>query len=221
MDRLKPKPAPARSVGHGTGFPDDAVSDEALMVAFCHGDAKAFDALFDRYQRPIHAFLVRLVGSRSAEDLTQATFLSVVRARGRFRQDARFRPWLYAIAANAARDFLRRGKAERLTARGELSLDSAAESPAAAFDPGLHQAVHQALQQLPEGQRLAITLHRFQNLSFAEIAEALELTESAVKVRAHRGYEILRQLLRGIWEEKRLGGVRKHSSSWPRTLSRR
>lgn len=172
------------------------------MASFCQGDAQAFDALFGRYQRPVYAFLVRLVGSRTAEDLTQATFLSVVRARGRFRKDARFRPWLYAIATNAARDFLRRSKAERLTTQGNAPLDTAAESTAEAFDPGLHQAVHQALQQLPEGQRLAITLHRFQDLSFAEIAEALDLTESAVKVRAHRGYERLRELLRGVWEEK-------------------
>jgi len=172
------------------------------MASFCQGDAQAFDALFARYQRPVYAFLVRLVGPRTAEDLTQATFLSVVRARGRFRKDARFRPWLYAIATNAARDFLRRSKAERLTAQGDAPADPAAEDSAAAFDPGLQQAVHQALQQLPEGQRLAITLHRFQNLSFAEIAEALDLTESAVKVRAHRGYERLRDLLRAVWEEK-------------------
>jgi RNA polymerase sigma-70 factor (ECF subfamily) len=56
--------------------------------------------------------------------------------------------------------------------------------------------------QLPENQRLAIVMHRFQNLSFAEIAEALDLSESAVKVRAHRGYERLRALLRGLWEER-------------------
>ncbi|HEX4802865.1 MAG TPA: sigma-70 region 4 domain-containing protein, partial [Myxococcaceae bacterium] len=67
-------------------------------------------------------------------------------------------------------------------------------------DPGMERAVHRALEQLPESQRLAIVMHRFQNLSFAEIAQALELSESAVKVRAHRGYEKLRALLRDLWE---------------------
>lgn len=172
------------------------------MASFCQGHPQAFDALFERYQRPVYAFLVRLVGSRTAEDLTQATFLSVIRARGRFRKDALFRPWLYAIATNAARDHLRRSKTERLAAQGELEPERSAEDSAEKFDPGLQRAVAQALQRLPEGQRLAITLHRFQHLSFAEIAEVLDLTESAVKVRAHRGYERLRELLRAVWEDR-------------------
>lgn len=174
-------------------------SDETLMASFCEGDVSAFESLFDRYRHPIHSFLTRMVGRPAAEDLSQATFLSVVRARGRFRKDARFRPWLYAIAANAARDYHRRSKGEQLTAQGELP-NLASEPGDAESDPGLEKAVRHALEQLPEGQRVAITLHRFQGLSFAEIAEVLDLTESAVKVRAHRGYLRLRDLLREIWE---------------------
>src|SRR5687767_6008995 len=97
-----------------------AESDEVLMERFCLGEEAAFDALFGRYHQAIHAFLTRLVKSpTSAQDLTQATFLSVVRARGRFQKGARFKPWLYAIATNAARDQLRR-KVEELTPEGEL-----------------------------------------------------------------------------------------------------
>ena len=66
-------------------------------------------------------------------------------------------------------------------------------------DPGLEKAVRAALAQLPDAQREAILLHRFEGLSFAEIAEHVGLTESAVKVRAHRGYERLRELLKGVW----------------------
>ena len=66
-------------------------------------------------------------------------------------------------------------------------------------DPGLEKAVKNALQQLPEAQREAIILNRYEGLSFAEIAEMAGVTESAVKVRAFRGYERLRELLKGVW----------------------
>lgn len=163
------------------------------MRRFCQGDAAAFNALFDRYSRPIHAYLVRMLSSPStAEDVSQATFLSLVRARGRFQAGARVRPWIYAIATNAARDFLRRRR-EEVTSDGELPITETVDGPSR--DIGLERAVQTALAQLPEQQREAILLHRFEGLSFSEIAETLGVSESAVKVRAHRGYERLRVLL--------------------------
>jgi RNA polymerase sigma-70 factor (ECF subfamily) len=175
------------------------MTDEALMEAFRGGDTKAFDALFTRHAPPVRAYLLRMVGSQAqADDLVQATFLSVVRARGRFLRGARFKPWLYAIATNAARDARRRGKAEVVTPDGELPEEAA--EPGAVKDAGLERQVRQALDRLPEAQREAILLHRFEGLSFGEIAEVVGLTESAVKVRAHRGYEALRGLLKGVWE---------------------
>ncbi len=172
------------------------------MARFIQGEAVAFDALFQRYARPVHGYLTRLTGSPAlAEDLVQLTFLSVVRARGRFQAGARFKPWLYAIATNAARDAQRRQhRPEELTPRGELPATLAADGPAPR-DVGLERAVQRALAQLPEGQRVPIVLHRFEGMGFAEIAEALGLTESAVKVRAHRGYARLRKLLAGLREE--------------------
>ncbi len=170
------------------------------MERFCQGDACAFDALFGRYVGPLHAYLWRLVGDRAlAEDLTQASFLSLVRARGRFRRGARFRPWLYAIATNAARDSLRR-KHEQLTPTGELPTTEAVENLAAS-DAGLEAAVQRALAQLPESWREVVVMHRFEEMSLTEIAGVLETTEGAVKLRAHRGYARLRELLRGVWEE--------------------
>ncbi len=175
-------------------------SDETLMQRFTRGEEQAFDVLFARYARPVHAFLLRMVASAAlAEDLTQATFLSVVRGRGRFQEGARFKPWLYAIATNAARDQHRRRRPEELTQAGELPTGAAGED-AGPRDLGLERTVQRALEQLPEAQRSAIVLHRFQELSFAEIAQALGVTESAVKVRAHRGYERLRELLKGLKE---------------------
>ncbi len=171
------------------------------MTRFCQGDARAFDALFQRYAGPIHGYLARLTGSpAAAEDLSQQTFLSVVRARGRFQESSRVKPWLYAIATNAARDWQRRKRPEDLTEQGELPTRVPAEA-SAPRDAGLERAVQRALAELPEGQRIPIVLHRFEGMSFAEIADAMGLTESAVKVRAHRGYERLRELLAAEHQE--------------------
>ena len=170
------------------------------MQRFSNGDAEAFDVLFTRHGAALHGYLWRLLGDRAlVDDLTQTTFLSLVRARGRFRPGARFRPWLYAIATNAARDSLRR-RHERLTATGELPADLAAE-PDAPQDASLDAAVQRALAQLPESWRTVVVMHRFEGMPFAEIAEALGTTEGAVKVRAHRGYARLRELLGDLWKE--------------------
>jgi RNA polymerase sigma factor (sigma-70 family) len=175
-------------------------SDEELMQRFIDGDTGAFDALFARYGAPLHGYLWRLLGDRAlVDDLTQTTFLSLVRARGRFRPGSRFRPWLYAIATNAARDHLRRSH-ERVTATGELPTELAAEE-VPTEDAPLQAAVQRALAQLPESWRTVVVMHRFEGMPFAEIAEALDTTEGAVKVRAHRGYERLRTLLGDVYKE--------------------
>jgi RNA polymerase sigma-70 factor (ECF subfamily) len=197
---LKPESGSLRTAVDGS-WAQSNESDEGLMARFCDGDLPAFEILFQRYRQVIRAYLARLVGPVHADDLAQATFLSVVRARGRFDRKARFKPWLYAIATNAARDYLRRRR-EELTPTGELSSELADESGSEARDEGLEKAVQKALAQLPQSQRVAIVMHRFQNLSFAEVAQALDLSESAVKVRAHRGYKRLRELLRGLWDSR-------------------
>ncbi len=197
---LKPESAAVRTA-EGAGATEASPSDETLMTRFRQGDTRAFEALFQRYSRPVHGYLSRLTGSpAAAEDLVQQTFLSVVRSRGRFLEGARVKPWLYAIATNAARDWQRRRRPEELTEEGELPTSVPAEAPTAR-DTGLERAVQRALEQLPEGQRLPIMLHRFEGMGFAEIAESLGLTETAVKVRAHRGYARLRELLAALREE--------------------
>ncbi len=172
------------------------------MERFCQGEAPAFEVLFQRYAGPLRGYLTRLTGQVPvAEDLCQQTFLSLVQARGRFVPGSRVKPWVYAIATNAARDWRRRGKhPEELTAQGELPAHVASEQDGPR-DLGLEQSVRRALEQLPEGQRLPILLHRFEGLGFAEIAQVLGLTESAVKVRAHRGYARLRELLASLRAE--------------------
>ena len=185
---------PVRRTGTEAHAPEP---DEMLMERFRGGEAAAFDALFRRHAARVHAYLRRMVGAATADDLTQTAFLSVVRSRGRFQRGARFRPWLYAIASNAARDHVRRARFEQPSDDAVMP-EQATETPLP--DPPLERAVQRALGQLPLQQREAIILHRFEGLSFSEIAEALGLSESAVKVRAHRGYVRLRGLLAHLGE---------------------
>ncbi|HLT29506.1 MAG TPA: RNA polymerase sigma factor [Myxococcaceae bacterium] len=176
--------------------------DEALMERFCNGDEGAFNALYQRHAGALRGFLLRWSHSQAtADDLLQLTFISAVRGRGRWEKGRPVKPWLYAIAANAARDWSRRqGRSETLTDDGALPV-TPVNGAAQAMDHGLSRAVQTALAQLPEGQRLPILMHRFEGLGFAEIAEVMGLSETAVKVRAHRGYVRLRELLSGLKEE--------------------
>jgi hypothetical protein len=89
-------------------------------ASFCQGSTHGFQILFQRNRDWVHSFLSRLVGARNADDLTQLTFLSVIRAKGRFRNYARFRPWIYAIAINAARDYLKSSSAASHCVEREL-----------------------------------------------------------------------------------------------------
>ena len=167
------------------------------MGRFCNGDEAAFTALHARHAPRVHRYLRRLTGNTvTAQELVQNTFVSLVISRGRYKAGAPVRPWLYAIATNAARDHFRRRGKEVLAAE---PASSETVEPVLR-DQGLEKAVQKALAELPEAQRVAIVLHRFEGLSFAEIAEAVGASESAVKVRAHRGYEKLRESLRGVWE---------------------
>jgi RNA polymerase sigma-70 factor (ECF subfamily) len=170
--------------------------DDALMARFCAGDDRAFEALHGKYAHQLHAFVRRMVGDRAlADDLLQTTFLTVVRARGRYLRGTSVRAWMFAIAANAARDSLRRARVRRLqaTQASQESNDRQAfTDPPMLPDPPAARAVEQALDALSPDQREAVLLHKVHGLSFSEIAETLGISVGAAKVRAHRGYEHLR-----------------------------
>jgi RNA polymerase sigma-70 factor (ECF subfamily) len=174
----------------------DAPTDDALMQRFCHGDEAAFDMLHQRHAAAVLAYLTRMLrDSALAEDLLQTTFLSFVRARGRYEAGTNVRAWLYAIATNAARDALRRHRArpERLTETG--APPEVARESIEPRDRSAARAVEAALSKLPPDQREAVVLHKLQELSFEEIGTALGISVGAAKVRAHRGYQRLRELL--------------------------
>ncbi|HWC72423.1 MAG TPA: RNA polymerase sigma factor [Gemmatimonadales bacterium] len=170
-------------------------SDEVLMERLRLGNVRAFDTLFERYANAIHRFLTLRVGDHArAEDLTQETFLSLVRARDRYGVGRSFRQWLYAIASNAARHELRTLRREG----ARLQQIAASSSSATSHDSEDERAVRRALALLPESQREVIVLHSYAGMTFAEIADVLGSGGIAVRVRAHRGYRRLRELLGGV-----------------------
>lgn len=165
------------------------------MNRFCQGDNAALETLFDRHSAGVHAFLSRLVRDGAlAEDLLQSTFLSVVRSRDRYRPGSPVVPWLLTIAGNAARDTLRRTRLQVEVLAG----DTAPPEPSAEQvhgDPGARKRIEAAFATLPEPQREAVLMHKVHGLSFEEIGQALGITPTAARIRAHRGYEALRALL--------------------------
>jgi RNA polymerase sigma-70 factor (ECF subfamily) len=166
------------------------------MAAYVAGDAAAFRALFQRYAPFLLGLLRRdLRRPADAEDLVQQTFLHLHRARRDFRTDAKLRPYLVTIALNLKREYFRR-KGRRPEEPLELNgrRDPAQDPPSLTRKERAKQ-VREALEHLSEGQREAIELHWFAGLSFPEVATALGTSLSAVKVRAHRGYKRLREIL--------------------------
>lgn len=168
------------------------------MAAYVGGEEGAFRELFVRLSPKLVGAIRRYVGPiDEARDLVQQAFLNLHRARRDFRSSAKLRPWLYTIAFNLARDRgRRRGRRPEVSIPPEDQERFAGEIP----DPearAREQAVRQALRQLPDGQREVIVLHWYEGFDFAEIGEIVGASRSAVKVRAHRGYKRLRELLAG------------------------
>jgi RNA polymerase sigma factor (sigma-70 family) len=169
-------------------------SDEELMEAYVAGDEAAFSQIFARYAPLLLRMMRRqLRQAEDAQELVQQTFLQLHRARNDFEHGRRLRPWLMTIAFNLKREHFR-----RRTRRPEAALEY--EPPASERGDRLEltedaQRLQSALDTLPDGQREVIIMHWFEELSFPDVAELLGLTVSAVKVRAHRGYKALRQVL--------------------------
>jgi RNA polymerase sigma-70 factor (ECF subfamily) len=182
----------------------------AWMRAYQAGDERAFERIVATYAAPVHALVARFLGAEHGrEDVVQEVFLRVVQNRARYVPSARLSTWLYRIAFNLCAH-------ERERARPQHSLDESAAqrgafeqlAPAeAAPDSALARAdaigaVRAAIARLPEAQRMALLLARYEELSHAEIAQVLGSSEKAVKSLVHRARERLREELRPWLEEQ-------------------
>jgi RNA polymerase sigma factor (sigma-70 family) len=172
-------------------------SDEELMLAYVRGEASAFHELFRRYAPALLRLMRRELSSQSeAQDLVQQTFLQIHRARNDFDLGRRLKPWVYTIALNLKREYLR-GRKRRPT----QPLDQSPEPGVDAVDPEREdraRALRRVLSGLPAQQREVIELHWFDELSFQEVGQALGISTTAAKVRAHRGYVRLKEALTGL-----------------------
>ncbi len=170
------------------------------MLAYVDGNIAAFDALYRRVAPQLFGLLLRLTRDRArAEDLLQTTFTKIHRARGSYLVGARFLPWAMAIARRSFLD-------ERRTARSrpeDLSPDGRLPEPPRRQEssrPDTAAVMERALDRLPENYREAIQLTKIAGLSLVEAAEVLDATPTAVKLRVHRGYELLRRRLKELGE---------------------
>lgn len=172
------------------------------MSAYAAGDRDAFRALFRELGPRIHAFFLRSFRDPAVSDeLLQITFMNVHRARATYREGSPVAPWVFTIAANVRRDELRR-RMRRKEDLDEAALDDAVDVTQQDADPQadalIADRVRAAVDALPEPQRVVVHLHRFEELTFPQIAGVLGLSEVAVRVRASRAYTKLREELRGL-----------------------
>ncbi len=184
--------------------------DVQLMLRVREGQDAAFGELVSRYQNRLVSIFVHLVGDRqAAEDLTQEAFLRIYRARNGYEPTAKFSTWVFRIAQNLASNS-RRSKGRRkevqlktsesgpMGARPheQLLKEKSALMPTRQLDRGeLQEHVQSALELLNERQKLALLLHKFEEMSYEDIAETMEMTPSAVKSLLSRARESLRTKL--------------------------
>lgn len=169
-----------------------SVSDERLMLAFSQGSSEAFTELFSRYKQPIYGFFRRRVAeSAQAEELTQETFFALLHAATRYQPLALFRTYLYAIGFKILRAH-RRKAAFRATFFGQRN---SAPDPSRrdATESGLW--VRRAVEKLEAIDREILLLREFEQLSYAEIADLLQLPLNTVRSRLFRARTALRNLL--------------------------
>jgi RNA polymerase sigma-70 factor (ECF subfamily) len=188
---------------------DNGMSDAQVMLRVKEGDESAFDYLVQKYRRPIVNFMYRMAhNAAAAEDLAQEVFLRAYRSRSSYEASAKFTTWLYRIATNLAINHARDTRHER--PETTVSLDEPDEETGTTLDIADKSlsaeenivrrerlmAIRQKVQALPERQRMAVVMHKYQQMDYKQIAEVLKLSESATKSLLFRAYETLREQLK-------------------------
>ena len=187
------------------------LSDAEVMLELKAGNMAAFDVLLGKYRRPIIHFMFRMVHNQAvAEELAQEVFLRVYRSRETYRAEARFSTWLYRIATNLGVNHARDTRHERTAPTVHLdepdsdtgtTPDLADDRPTAEttlLRQERMNAIREHVMALPERQRTAVLLHKYEGLDYKGIGEVLKLSESATKSLLFRAYQTLREKLKGF-----------------------
>jgi RNA polymerase sigma-70 factor, ECF subfamily len=188
-----------------------SLTDAEIMLRAGTGDDDAFAYLVEKFRRPMVSFMYRSCGnSHVAEELAQEVFLRVYKSRQTYSADAKFTTWLYRIATNLAMNYARDTKSERA---GKVSIDEpvddesertldVADTAMTAEEAIVRRermvAIKQCVLELPERQRMAVLMHKYQEMDYKQIAKALDLSESATKSLLFRAYETLREKLKSF-----------------------
>ena len=176
--------------------------DAELMLRVREGDETSFALLLERHRTPLVRFLYRMVQNQAvSEELAQEVFLRVYRSRESYQPTAKFTTWLYRIATHLALNSIRDHKKEKSNQSLDEPAGDGMERQVADRGPNIEQdllrearlrEVREAIEALPEKQRAAVLLHKYEGLGYVQIAKVLETTESAIKSLLFRAYETLR-----------------------------
>jgi len=187
----------------------ESFTDAEIMLRVKAGDESAFDFLVQKYRRPLVSFMYRMArNAAAAEDLAQEVFLRVYRSRQTYEASAKFTTWLYRIATNLAVNHARDTRHERPEVT--VSLDEPDEDTGTTLDVADSTvsveealvrrermlAIQAKVEALPERQKLAVVMHKYQQMDYKQIADVLKLSESATKSLLFRAYETLREQLK-------------------------
>lgn len=183
--------------------------DADVMLRLKAGELECFDVLMNKYRRPIVHFMFRMVHNQAvAEEMAQEVFLRVYRARETYRAEAKFTTWLYRIATNLAVNHARDTKNERTAPTIHLDEpdpetgsmhDVADATPTIEADllrDERMKAIRAHVMALPERQRMAVLMHKYQEMDYKQIGAVLKLSESATKSLLFRAYQTLRERLK-------------------------
>jgi RNA polymerase sigma-70 factor (ECF subfamily) len=187
----------------------DPSSDAAIMLRVAAGDEAGFTYLVGKYHRQMIHFLFRMVHNQAvAEEMAQEVFLRVYRSRESYRAEAKFTTWIYRIATNLAVNHARDTKHERGTQAVYLDApdpETGSTPDVADDEPSVEQrllreermaAIRSHVMALPDRQRMAVLMHKYQGMDYREIGEVLKLSESATKSLLFRAYQTLRDKLK-------------------------
>ena len=195
--------------GQAVARPVEGMSDADVMLRVKAGDDSAFEYLVQKYRRPMVSFMYRMARNpAAAEDLAQEIFLRVYRSRESYEPSAKFSTWLYRIATNLAVNYARDTRHDR--PENTVSIDEPDEETGLTLDVPdgsltaeeaiLRRermvAIRQRVEALPERQRMAVIMHKYQQMDYRQIAEVMKLSESATKSLLFRAYETLRVQLK-------------------------
>ena len=195
--------------GHHVTGDFGQMDDAAIMLELRSGNMAGFDFLIQKYRKPNFHFMYRMVHNQAvAEELAQEVFLRVYRSRETYRAEARFSTWLYRIATNLGVNYARDNRHERMASTvylDEADSETGTTPDVADTTPDVEakmlrqerlNAIREHVMSLPERQRMAVLMHKYEGMDYRQIGDVLKLSESATKSLLFRAYQALREKLK-------------------------